>query len=367
MSNITLTAADLERFAELKQAAAMTDIHFGKKSNSEQHNQDCLDFITWFCDQVKNNPQIDHVVFCGDWHEHRAALNLLTMDFSYRGAKMLSELGIPIFMLVGNHDLFHRHTRTVYSIRMFEDLPNIHIIDEPTIITMADGEVLLSPFLFPEEYPSLINYNKVPVWWGHFEFKGFTISGYNIKMPHGPDHNDFKGPKKIFSGHFHQRQITDQVVYIGNTFPMDFSDSGDYNRGMAVYRYKDDNLSFVDWADCPKYINAKLSKMMDESIVIPTNARVKCIIDVPLNYEESLVVKQDFLAKLGLRELRLLETDELDDVLENTSSDVDSVTDATGDSDSSLDGLVIQMLKNIDTDQIDSSMLVSIYSKIKVE
>jgi hypothetical protein len=32
--------------------ALLTDIHFGKKNNSAIHNQDCVDFIEWFEEQV---------------------------------------------------------------------------------------------------------------------------------------------------------------------------------------------------------------------------------------------------------------------------------------------------------------------------
>ena len=61
---------------KLKKASMMTDIHFGRKSNSEQHNQDCLDYIDWFCAKVKKDKKIDHVMFLGDWHENRSALKV---------------------------------------------------------------------------------------------------------------------------------------------------------------------------------------------------------------------------------------------------------------------------------------------------
>lgn len=351
-------------FKGLKKAASFSDIHFGKKNNSEQHNQDCLNSIGWFCDQVRNDPTIDHVIIMGDWHDLRASLNILTMDYSYRGAEMLGELGIPIVLLIGNHDLFHRQTRSVYSTMMFKHIPNFHIVPEPVVVKMANGEVLLAPYLFPEEYPGLVKYKKVPVWWGHFEFKGFVVSGYNIKMQHGPEHSDFKGPKKIFSGHFHQRQITDNIVYIGNTFPMDFSDAGDFERGLAVYEYKTDDLSFIDWADCPKYVKAKLSALLDESIVIPSNARVKCIVDMPITYEESLVVKQTYMGQMNLRELNLEESGELDSVLSDTAG-VEIERD--GAALSTVDELVLRMLGNIDTDKIDKHVLIDIYRKLKTD
>ncbi len=36
-----------------KKAAVFTDIHFGLKSNSLQHNQDCEKFVDWFISQAK--------------------------------------------------------------------------------------------------------------------------------------------------------------------------------------------------------------------------------------------------------------------------------------------------------------------------
>ena len=40
-----------------KKAAVFTDIHFGLKSNSLQHNQDCNNFVDWFITKAKSaNP-----------------------------------------------------------------------------------------------------------------------------------------------------------------------------------------------------------------------------------------------------------------------------------------------------------------------
>jgi DNA repair exonuclease SbcCD nuclease subunit len=355
----------IARFSELKKAGSFTDIHFGKKGNSDQHNQDCLDCITWVCEQVRKDPTIDHIVVPGDWHELRSSLSINTMDYSYRGAEMLSQLGIPIIITIGNHDLFHRDSRKVYSTRMFNHIPNIYLVPEPVVMQLKDGPVLFAPFLFSDEYPELVKHSGVPVWWGHFEFKGFVISGYNTKMEHGPEHQDFKGPKKIFSGHFHKRQIQDNIVYIGNAFPMDFSDAGDTHRGMAVYEYKYDELTFIDWAECPKYVKAKLSAFLDETITILPNSRVHCIIDVPLTYEESIVIKQTFLVQYNLRELKLEESDELLDVLVNTETGELSVNE-DGRLDT-VDQLVVKMLGGIDTPKIDQALLVNLYQKLQGE
>ena len=36
-----------------KKAAVFTDIHFGLKSNSLQHNSDCERFVDWFIQEAK--------------------------------------------------------------------------------------------------------------------------------------------------------------------------------------------------------------------------------------------------------------------------------------------------------------------------
>jgi DNA repair exonuclease SbcCD nuclease subunit len=147
------------------------------------------------------------------------------MKYSYLAAKKINDLGLPVFFVVGNHDLYHRHTREVHSVIPFQEFSNFRVIDSPTIIEEIHNKALFSPFLFHDEYAKMTGYLKLPFWAGHFEFKDFMVTGYGMKMPTGPDAMDFKGPKYIVSGHFHKRQHSDNIVYIGNTFPMDFGDA----------------------------------------------------------------------------------------------------------------------------------------------
>ena len=345
---------------KLKKAALMTDIHFGRKSNSDQHNQDCLNFIGWFCEQIKLDPEIDHIIFMGDWHENRSALNISTLRYSYHGAKMLSELGIPVYFCVGNHDLYYRHTRDIHSIFHFDSLPNFNIIEEPTVCEDTYKKTLFAPYLFHNEYPGLAKYLRIPIWFGHFEFQGFYISGYNSIMPTGPNSGDFKGPKHIFSGHFHKRQAFENVVYIGNTFPMDFSDAGDNARGMVVYDYVADDIKFVDWEACPKYIKTTLSALADGNVEMYHDARVKCLADSSFTYEEVNTIRQVYTEKYKLRELVIEDSEEIDNVISSTTVDMEESDELMNISD-----LMLQLLNSIETDHIDTALLIEIYKTLK--
>lgn len=350
---------------KLRKGAFFTDIHFGKKANSVTHNTDCLHFVEWFCEQVRKDPEIDYVGFLGDWNENRSALNIATMNFSHKAAKMLDSLGIPIFFIVGNHDLYYRHSREIHSVINFTEFKNFVIIDEPTIVDKIEGGVLFSPFLFHDEYDNLHKYHKVPFWAGHFEFRGFVITGYNVTMPTGPDPKDYVGPKHIVSGHFHKRQAHENIVYIGNTFPMDFGDAGDTNRGMMTYDHIKDEMLFFDWEDCPKYIKTTLSALLedpsDRKNILCSQARVKCVVDIPISFEESTYLLQKFMEEYNLREFSMEESPEIRDALSSTEAGIDwDKEELVG-----VNDLVLKMLNGIESEHIDNGLLIEIYKELK--
>ena len=349
---------------QLMKAAVCTDIHFGKKSNDQTHNEDCIRFLEWFRDNVKKDPEIDHIMFLGDWNENRSSLNIETLNYSYRGAKILDSIGLPVFFVIGNHDLYRRHSRDLCSVIPYQELGNFQLITEPTVVPeIGNGGALMCPYLFEREYPELKQHVNLETWWGHFEFKGFIITGYTITMPTGPDIMDFRGPKHIFSGHFHKRQVNDHVCYIGNTFPMDFGDAGDNERGMMTYTHKDNTPTFANWPDCPKYVKTTLSSLLDNTVELLPNSHVKCTIDVIITFEESTELRASIVEKYGLREFILEESPEITAALSETTTEVDWEILKL----KSVNELVVDMLNDIDTDHVRSDLLVEIYQGLHVD
>lgn len=340
-----------------------TDIHFGKKANSEQHNQDCLNYLDWFCEQVKKDGNVDYIAFLGDWNENRSALNISTLNYSYQGAKKLNSLGLPVYFVIGNHDLYQRHTREIHSIVHFQEFDNFKVIDQPTIIEEIEGKALFSPYMFHEEYPDLAKYLSLPYWAGHFEFKGFEVTGYGMILPIGPDPKMFKGPKHIISGHFHKRQANENIIYMGNTFPMDFGDAGDFSRGLMIYDHVKQEPTWVDWEPCPKYIKTTLSGVLDGSVLLHTESRVKCLVDVPISFEESNYLRKTFTDKYSLREFVLEESNEIKQALTDTEVTIDT---SKYDKLSTVDDLVRQMLTDIESDHLDNQKLIDIYTQLSI-
>lgn len=350
------------RPTSIKKLGMFTDIHFGRRNNSKIHNQDCVDYIDWFCGNVTGQ-NYSHVAFLGDWYESRSAINIETLEYSYEGLKRLNALNIPVYFVVGNHDLHRRTTRDVHSVRMFQEMTNIVIVDKPMV---AEG-FLFSPYMFEHEYPSLLQYNDCYAWCGHFEFKNFVLTGHSTVLEHGPDHKMFSGPKKIFSGHFHKRQGQDNVRYIGNAFPMDFGDAGDYSRGMCTYFTEEDKVVYNDWADCPKYYKIKLSNVIDDSWTPLPKMRVKCIIDTELGYQDAQELREAMIEAYNLRDF-VLEEDRAakQGLLEGENFQVkESMLDFTG-----IDDLVINQLEAAKSDKtikVNIDTLIDLYKALPIE
>lgn len=337
--------------------ALFTDIHFGKKNNSIQHNTDCLEFVQWFCKQVRNDGDITHVMFLGDWFENRNAVNILTLNFARDAVAELNSLGIPVYIIIGNHDLYHRESRKIFSTKIFEEFSNIVMVNEPMVV---DNKFLICPYIFKNEYPELAKYNHLPYWMGHFEFRNFVVTGTDRKMDHGPDHTQFNGPSHIFSGHFHKRQANDNVIYIGNTFPMDYGDQGDDERGLAILDTSNDEVYFLNWDDCPKYRKIKLSSVLDGNMDFPSKCRVRCLIDVDIAYSDAQALREEMVKTLGLREFSLEE---------NIAERKEAIAGESSDEEfdlSSLNDAVIGMLKSgvQGTSTIDADKLIEIYSSL---
>jgi DNA repair exonuclease SbcCD nuclease subunit len=299
------------------------------------------------------------IVFMGDWFENRNAINVATLNSSFMGLKRLNALNIPIRFCIGNHDLYHRESRKEFSTLHFENFENVDLISEIKVLK----DMAFIPYLFKGEYPDVaafLDNKKIKYAFGHFEFKNFVITGTDRVMEHGPDHKAFSRQKYIFSGHFHKRQIQDNVVYIGNTFPTNFGDAWDDDRGMCVLDTETDKIKFINWTDCPKYRKVKLSSLLaEESSSLPKKSRVKCVVDVEISYSEAQQVKEELIDRLNLREFSFEETN----VERAGDQDEDSIDDFEI---ASLNDAIVKMIETgvPTTVNIDPKILAEIYSKL---
>jgi DNA repair exonuclease SbcCD nuclease subunit len=345
-------------FSHIRKVVMWTDIHFGARNNSDQHNLDNLEYIDWLIEIIKNEKP-SHIAFLGDFFENRNAINVRTLNHAIEGCRRINSLGLPVIFIVGNHDLYHRSNRYIFSTSVLNELNNFYLISEPQSL---NKDWYVAPYLFREEYASQvadITSHKYVL--GHFEFRNFVVTGADRRMEHGPDAEDFAGPKYIFSGHFHKRQANKNIIYIGNTFPTNFGDAGDKERGCCVFDVDNDDVYFHDWPDAPLFFKTKLSRVLEGDYNFPARSRVRCMLDVDIGYTEVQALREEMVETLGLREFSveediMLRREQLAEGLE-----MDGEIDL-----SSLDNTVRKLINEgvQPSATIDPSILVKIYEEL---
>ena len=333
-----------------KKVAVCTDIHFGLKSNSLQHNQDCSDFIDWFIDTARANG-CETGMFLGDWSPQRAAINMQTLQYSLRSLEKLSAAFDRFYFIPGNHDLYYRDKRDIYSTEWARHIPNIQIVND----WFSDGDVVIAPWLVGDDHKRIPKL-KGQYMFGHFELPHFKMNAM-VEMPdHGEIQVDsFGGFERVFSGHFHLRQQKRNINYIGNCFPHNFADAGDSARGMMTLEWGSDPV-FHSWPGQPLYRVMRLSEAIDNApnILVP-NMHVRVELDIDISYEEANFIKDTFVRDYNLREMALIPV---------KSSAVDLDMSPGEVKFESVDQIVTDQLTNIESEFYDPKLLLKIYQTL---
>jgi DNA repair exonuclease SbcCD nuclease subunit len=333
-----------------RKVAVCTDIHFGLKSNSLVHNQDCADFIDWFIATARAN-SCETGMFLGDWSHQRAAINMQTLQYSLRSLEKLSAAFDRFYFIPGNHDLYYRDKRDIYSTEWARHIPNIQIVND----WFQDGDVVIAPWLVGDDHKKIPKL-KGQYMFGHFELPHFKMNA----MVEMPDHGDiqvdhFGGFERVFSGHFHLRQQKKNIHYIGNCFPHNYADAGDDQRGMMTLEWGQAPV-FHAWTGQPLYKVLKLSQVIDSAPkILAPNMHVRVELDIDISYEEANFIKDTFVKDYRLREMALIPV---------KSSAVDADMAPGEVKFESVDQIVTDQLTNIESEFYDPKLLLKIYQNL---
>ncbi len=335
---------------DFSKTVVFTDIHLGMRNNSREHNAACEAFIDWMIEEARAWGS-KTCIFGGDWHHVRSAINISTLNYSVSGLRKLSNYFDHVVFVIGNHDLFYRDKYEIHSIPYISEFPNIHLIDELTVF----GDVAFVPWLVGDEWKQVPKC-KAPYMFGHFELPKFKMNAM-VEMPdHGQLNRDhFSNQKQVFSGHFHKRQsFEDRVWYIGNTFPHNYADAWDDDRGMMFWE-PGKTPKFKSFPDAPKYRTLTLSQvMLNPHQYIDDKTYARIAIDVDLNYEEVNFIKEIFEQEIGAREITM-QVIKLDDVGTDANATINF---------ESVDTIVISHLQSIESNTINNQKLIQIYQEL---
>lgn len=333
-----------------KKAAVFTDIHWGLKSNSLQHNQDCGNFVDWFIQTAKKE-NCETCFFLGDWNHHRASINIHTLQFGLQALEKLNEAFDQVYFIPGNHDLYYRDRRDIHSVEWAKHLSNVKIIND----FYTEGDVVIAPWLVSDDHKKIKKLSGKYLF-GHLELPHFYMNAM-VEMPdHGEiNENHFKNFDNVFSGHFHKRQARKNIWYMGNAFPHNYADQNDDARGMMILEWGCDPI-FRSWPRQPVYRVYKLSDVLESPeklLLIDSHCRVH--LDIDISYEEANFLRETFIPEYKLREMALIPI---------KSEQLDQQQNMDGVKFESVDQIVVDQINAIESKNFDKKILLEIYNNL---
>ena len=174
-----------------------------------------------------------------------------------------------------------------------------------------------------------------------------------------PDHGQvqsshFVNQEYVFTGHFHKRQHSRNIHYIGNAFPHNYADAGDDERGMMLLEWGG-KPEFKSWPDQPVYRTYKLSQIIDNpDKLLREKMHCRVTIDLQISFEEANFVKETFMPQYKLRELMLIPE----------KVEVDAQSAPIDINFESVDTIVMNQINAIDSDAFDKALLLDIYNNL---
>jgi len=333
-----------------KKAALFTDIHFGLKSNSQQHNEDCLNFVKWATARAREEG-CETAMFLGDWHNNRASINIVTLNYSLRALEHLNDNFERVFFIPGNHDLYYRDKRDIQSVEWARHLPNIQIVND----WFVSDNVVIAPWLVGDDHKRLSKLKGQYIF-GHFELPGYLMNAMVAMPDHGEvRREDFGHFGHVFTGHFHKRQTKRNVTYIGNAFPHNYADAGDDDRGLTILEWGKEP-EYHAWPDQPRYRVFQLSDVLKNTeVMLQPNMHIRVNLDIDISYEEASFIKETFVGQYNLRELTLIPAK----VTDLTEYEIQGNIEFE-----SVDQIVTGQLTTLENGKFNKNLLLDIYRNL---
>ena len=219
------------------------DLHFGVNQGSKEILEIQMKF---FEDQVfpymkKNN--IKTIFQLGDAFDNRSSTdNYIVNEVQRRIFDYTEKEGITWHILLGNHDLFFKNSLSHSILYLFNQAySNINLYSKSTLLEFDNKTIQIEPWLLDNK----LEINKQSdVVLGHFEIVGFNVSK-TYKATHGLDTEDIPKNIPILSGHFHNKQLSGNISYLGTPIQLSWSDYEE-EKGFYVYDGDWNDLDFIE-------------------------------------------------------------------------------------------------------------------------
>lgn len=224
----------------MAKALIFSDLHLHAHKDRIDRLDNCIQVLDWIF-EVAEERGCDNIFFLGDLFHERDKIDVLNYLRTFECfMKHMLEDGkdIDVFLLVGNHDMYHKTRWDVNSVRPLSALPNLHVIQSPLSVTFGDTKINWLPHtenplehleVFKEEGVGDILLSHLAVHGAltnlFYGTKSDVIVEYDNDMVM-VDASVFDPWDMTILGHYHGAQkLNDKVEYVGSPLQLSFGEA----------------------------------------------------------------------------------------------------------------------------------------------
>mgnify|MGYP003132361502 FL=1 len=296
--------------------AIITDTHFGGRRGSKAFHEFWQQFYDNIFFPELEKRGIKECIHMGDAFDNRKNIDYWSLDWAKEHVyDNFKNLGIKVWQLVGNHDVYYKNTNKINSVdSLLRSYDNLIPISEPGEYDINGFKAFMLPWICDENYQQTISSiaaTNAKVAFGHLELEGFQLYPGCVQQ-RGIDKGIIQKFETVFSGHYHTRSNDGQTFYLGNPYEMYWNDCGD-KRGFNILDTDDMTVEFIE---NPYHIFEKIYYEDTPAAVLPSHRYKDKIVKLFVRKKTNQLQYQKFVDKLldaGVQDLKIIESMEVND------------------------------------------------------
>lgn len=235
----------------MSKALLFTDLHIHAHKKNVDRLKDCLEVLEWVFQESQKH-ECEHILFLGDLFHERAKIDVLNylrtfeVFWKYMGDNSQQDM----YLLVGNHDMYHRERWDVNSVKPLTAVSNVHIVDSPSMLEIGGRRIDFLPHT-EDPIKELADLKRgrdkkdLTLLLAHIAVHGATLNTlygttadviveYDTGMV-PVDVSIFDDWDQTFLGHYHGGQnLNNHVEYIGSPLQLTFGEAFQEKRVVVL-------------------------------------------------------------------------------------------------------------------------------------
>lgn len=277
----------------MAKACVFTDLHFHRHKDRVDRLLHCVEVLHWVF-RVAADYKCNYIFFLGDLLHERDKIDLLNYlkCFEVFMKHMIEDAADrDMYLLVGNHDMYHQKTWDVNSVKPFSAIPRVHIINKPCQMNFGKCMVDWLPYT-ANPVQDLAELKKTTGGAGDLLLGHVAVHGAKLNTFYGTkadviveydndmvpvDIGVFQDWKAVKLGHYHGAQVMGNIEYIGSPLQLTFGEAFQ-QKHIVILDLEDLSQEYVINDFSPKHLIVSPQDIENESYDLD-NSFVRLAVD----------------------------------------------------------------------------------------